>query len=336
MNSTYLQPQSAIDAGLEHRIATPYDWNEASESYTTVKLIQVPEAQGCGSIFTSVNDYIKWVRAMMNQEPPISEEIYRGLIRPRIIEDPDNNAPEWGEHASPGLYAAGWSTLYKNGHQIVYHNGGVSGFGSIHFFLPEFKFGGVAVGNSNAAGIVADRLCVELVFDVLGIPLADDTFPDWSTFAKSMKEEEEEEARELRQELCPGIDQPEPQKRPLSEYVGRYWNAGYHGMNVEIRDDNLFINATGRSQAFTLQLEHLCDQLKYVATYTDYYDENKWELAAEFIVSNNHVARMGLRLEDELDHLIWFDRESDKLWTDGTYALFDPGWPQVILTHPPT
>lgn len=331
MNSTYLQPQSAIDAGLQDRIATPYNWNEANENYTTVKLMQVPEAQGCGSIFSSVNDYIKWVKAIMNQEAPISNPIYRGLVKPRIIsEDPTADTPEWGEYASPAFYAAGWDVVYYHGYKLILHNGGVSGFGSFHFFLPDLKFGGVVVGNSYWTALVGTRLCAELIVEALHVSPLDD-FPDWSTIAKLLEQQNERQAKELRQELCPGIHQPEPQKLPLSEYIGLYWNAGYRSMDVEVKDEKLFVNATDRSEAFTLTFKHLCKQKNYVAQLTDYYDGDKAEIAAEFVIKQDKIVRMGLKLEDELDHPVWFDKRSDLSWADNDYALYNPSPSQVVL-----
>lgn len=333
MNSTYLQPQAAVDAGLEDRIATPYDWHVGAEDYNLVKLMQVPESQGCGSIFTSVNDYVKWVKAMMNKENPISEEIYRGLTKPRILENDDEHPPG-DDHTSPTFYAAGWSSVWYHGHNLLHHNGGVSGFGSFHFFLPASKFGGVVVGNSPWAGEVGTRLCLELITELLQTPPLSD-FPNWSTASKLLREQGEEEARELREELCPNIDVdwPEPQKIALNEYVGRYYDPGYHGMNVEVVDGQLFINATGRSEGFTITFEHICDQTRYVAHFTDYFDGDTMEIAAEFYISSGQIVTMGLQLEDELDHPIWFDKQNSELYTDGTFALFNPGGRQVILTR---
>jgi hypothetical protein len=44
MNSTYLQPNAAIDAGLCDRFATPYVWDEETENLRAISLIQAPEA----------------------------------------------------------------------------------------------------------------------------------------------------------------------------------------------------------------------------------------------------------------------------------------------------
>lgn len=333
MNSTYLQPSTAIDAGLEDRIATPYSWDDDKGSYSPIRLMQVPESQGAGSIFTSVNDYIRWVRAIMNQERPITPEIYHDLIRPRIIEDPNLDRP--GDHTSPTWYAAGMEITYYRGYEIIHHDGSTSGFGSFHFFLPELKFGGIAVGNSLWANPIGTLICYELIFDVLNVPPTEfpewASLPDWSSLMKKIKEAEEEEAKELREALCPGASKGERQKKPLDVYTGRYWNRGYHGMYVEIRDGHLFINATDRSNAFTLTFDHLCDQTKYIAQFWDYYEGDYSEIVAQFRFERGKVVKMGLQLEDEMDHLVWFDKQGSGAWTDNSFALFRGERKQIVL-----
>lgn len=44
MDSTYLQPNAVIDAGLCDRFATPYVWDEDTEKLRAVQWIQASEA----------------------------------------------------------------------------------------------------------------------------------------------------------------------------------------------------------------------------------------------------------------------------------------------------
>lgn len=44
MDSTHLQPNAAIDAGLKDRIATPYVWEEETQRLRPISVIQAPEA----------------------------------------------------------------------------------------------------------------------------------------------------------------------------------------------------------------------------------------------------------------------------------------------------
>lgn len=72
MNSTNLQPGAARAAGLGDRMATPYVWYKGG--YIPLMYVDEPEAQGAGSIITSVNDYVS------DQSPPHhSQTLSRGI-----------------------------------------------------------------------------------------------------------------------------------------------------------------------------------------------------------------------------------------------------------------
>lgn len=141
----------------------------------------------------SVNDYIRWVKAMMNHEVPITEGIYKGLVKSRIFQNQE--AENLNPLTSPSVYAAGWEIFYYRGHMVASHDGADPGFGTIHFFLPEFKFGGAIFGNSSDAGILAAIVMRELIDEVLKVPQAER--PDWNKIvsAENSDGENNEEER---------------------------------------------------------------------------------------------------------------------------------------------
>ncbi|KAJ9264739.1 hypothetical protein DTO195F2_2190 [Paecilomyces variotii] len=262
INSTSLQPEAARAKGLGDRITAGYIWDADSREYKELQTPDSPEAQGAGFIITSVNDYIRWVRAMINHEGPITEGIYNGLVKSRIFQNPE--AENLNPLTSPSVYAAGWEIFYYRGHMVVSHDGADPGFGTIHFFLPGFKFGGAIFGNSSDGGIVAAIVMRELIDEVLRVPRAER--PDWNKIVSAENSEgKNSDEEKLRQKLSPGIQEPQPQKTPLDAYTGEYWNKGYRLFTVEVKDGKLFIDATDRSMGFTLTLEHICDQTKYIA-----------------------------------------------------------------------
>ncbi|RSM12565.1 hypothetical protein CEP52_002319 [Fusarium oligoseptatum] len=106
-----------------------------------------------------------------------------------------------------------------------------------------------------------------------------------------------------------GSRSTQPQIRPLDQYTGYYWNAGYHGMNVEIKDDALFIDATDRSMAFTLTFEHERDQTKYTAHLSDFWEGGDDLIPAEFVFDGEKAVKMGLDLEPLIGDKIWFERK---------------------------
>ena len=317
MDSTNLQPDAAIEAGLEDRMAEAYRWDNDEGTYRPVIWQQCPEAQGAGSIFTSVNDYIKWVKALMNKEDPISENIYKGLIRSRTIQDPESGLNEPDYPVSLVLYGAGLEYFYYRGHPVVMHDGLISGFASTHFFLPGFKFGGVILGNSGTAGYVATIIARELIDETLQVRKEERI--DWN--ARMQKEESDNEERrdeetKLGEERCKVSSSSQAMSAPLSAYTGLYYNKGYHHMKVEVKDEQLFIDATDRSMGFTVTFEHLSDQTQFTAHLCDFFEAAVDKVEAEFKFKNEKVVQMGIDLEEQLGKLIWFDKVDDMVLTD--------------------
>ncbi|PYI28974.1 beta-lactamase/transpeptidase-like protein [Aspergillus indologenus CBS 114.80] len=296
MASTNLQPQRARDRGLTDRIATGYSWNEEQRQHRGFQTPDCPEAQGAGSIITSVNDYIRWVKAMMHRQGPVTESLYQGLLQPRSIQDP-------GEEER--LYAAGWEIYHYRGHAVVSHDGAVAGFGSTHFFLPGYQFGAVILGSSDTAIPVVTTVARELIDQVLQVPLAER--PDWNSIEwTSWEQEDSPSETELREKLCPDMHEPEPQNLPLSTYTGQYKNLGYHEMLVEAKDNRLFVDATDRSFGFVLTFNHVGKQSKYIARLKDYLDGFEVSIAAEFVLEDGKAVSLGLALEEEMEDLVWF------------------------------
>ncbi|KAJ8131382.1 hypothetical protein O1611_g2241 [Lasiodiplodia mahajangana] len=302
MSSSHLHPERAQANGLSDRIAKGHTWNKDRELYTSFEPLNSPEAEGAGSIVTSVNDYIKWVKAIMNREHPIDDEVYKGLTKMRSFSstDPEDREPM----TTPTVYAAGLEIYYYRGYLVIGHDGGVPGFGSRHFFVPEFKLGATIFGNSGDATNVATIIARELVDEVLGVPESER--PDWEklVYDAVAKWENSPEQEKMRRVLR---EEAEPQKMPLSTYTGEYWNPGYHGVAVTIKDNKLFIDATERSMGFTLLLDHVRNQTEYIAHYSGYQSDDDELLEAEFRFENDKVVKMGLDLVGG-DELIWFDR----------------------------
>ena len=303
MESTHLQPSAAISAGLKDRMANSYYWKEDEECYGPVIWQETPEAQGAGSIFTSVNDYIKWVRALMNQEAPISHDVYKGLTRPRTISNPDLDPEEEIPFMSPILYAAGLETLHYRGHKVVTHDGLISGFASIHLFLPDLKFGVVVLVNSSSGGGAAWTICQELMDEAIKVPQSDRL--DWNKVEHGLDEKRKKKSEE--EDAKWEVDR-QPLEVPLNKYTGAYTNAGYHGMTVEIRSDKLFIDARDRSFPAALDFEHVSDGTMFLAHLRDDYESGDEKLEATFRFEEGEVVRMGIKLEPDLDEFIWFDR----------------------------
>lgn len=351
MRSTSLQPMRARAKGHGDRIAKGYCYNKEKSTYRGFDDLDCPEGQGAGSIITSVDDFIRWVKSLMRHEGPFSGKVYQGLVRQRTITNPTGRRLK--PFTSPVVYAAGLEVYYYRGHMVVGHDGSIAGFESQFFFLPQSKFGACIVGNSSDSGIAAGILARQLIDAALGVPeverpprnkakkKADNADTNVSIRPKSesqdqsrkpTKENSEGKQNSLQKDEAKGQVAPDdrlkpkpnktkakakeqapppPQEIPLSAYTGRYWNPGYHSMTVEIKDEKLFIDATDRSFQSTLTFDHVGDQTKYTATIRDIHEDYSEEIRAEFVLEDGRAVRMGLGLEVALKDLTWFALQRD-------------------------
>lgn len=311
MTSTNLQPSLARSKGLADRISRGHIWKQETSSYGSWPAWDAPEAEGAGSIVSSVNDYIKYIQAILQRKPPFSEDLLEGLLKPRMIIEPEEDPEESAPWTSPSLYAAGWEVSHYRGYKVVGHDGAVQGFESDHFFLPSLDFGAVLVGSSSSAGVVNEILKRELVDEVLNVPQAER--PDWAAHVERLrakwKSDDAAKAEKLREESSVGVEDLQLTDRlPPSAYVGEYHNAGYKSMTVQERDGVLFVDASDRSFPCKLAFEHVAGQSKYIAHISDNLEGGDEPIKAQFEITDAKAVRMGLDLEDDLGDMIWFDR----------------------------
>ncbi|KAJ5799693.1 uncharacterized protein N7518_001761 [Penicillium psychrosexuale] len=340
----YCNMISARSKGFESCMATGYTWKRADSTYRGLENPDCPEGQGAGSVISSVNDFIKFVKAFMNREDPINKNVYEGLTRLRTFVNP--NPGRRKRHTSPVAYAAGLDIYFYKGHMVVGHNGVFSGFGSRFFFLPDFSFGTVIMGNSDGANGVAATLVQKLIDNLLGVtderphdskskatrpveirgpkPQAEakDANPMSKNQGKKEKKKQEKKTQAKKSqgiqkgqlnEQIPKRNTPQPPTMPLSAYAGNYWNPGYHNLLVQIRDDALFIDATDRSMGFTLKFEHVSDDRKFDAHLTDWLDGSDDIVKAEFVIEDAQVTRLGLQLEEMLKEMIWLEKKDERV-----------------------
>lgn len=317
MTSTTLQPASALAKGWGDRMAKGYIWE--GDTWRSTEPQDCPEGQGAGSVISSANDLAKWVKALLYQENPVNERVYQGLTKMRSIVNP--HARGLKAHVTPAVYAAGLEVYYYRGRMVIGHDGNVPGFRSRVGFMSELGFGVVVLGNANGAGGAGTVIIKALLDEVLGVSVGDRLSRN-----QSKKNEKDLAVRPKDKELgestegpskdaqdCRNIDRnktkkqnQEPQKISLEMYAGNYWNAGYHTMTVQIKNDQLYIDATDRSMGFTMIFEHVESQTKYIAYLKDDIELTVHPVDAEFVFKDGKAVAMGLDLEPVIKEKIWF------------------------------
>ncbi|KJK74870.1 hypothetical protein H634G_09914 [Metarhizium anisopliae BRIP 53293] len=312
MKSSFLQPKEAREKGFGDRLTPGHYWDKDKEEYLTFNYPDCPEGQGAGSVVTSVNDYIKYVQAMLNKDEPFTEDVYKGILKPRTIVGLDLEKPY--PYSSPRIYASGWHLHHYRGYNIVAHDGGIPGCSTTHMFMPELKFGCVVFGNAEGACTIFTALTHELIDDALNLP--EDQRLDWEKVEMNMfhgddddDDAEEDEDEQDWQAFFPDIKECQSHEHPLEVYTGHYWHAGYRGINVQVRDGQLFVDANDRSFAFTLTFKHVCEQTKFVAYLCCPTEGLNDPIRAEFRFGDDgSVTHMGVQLDEDLDDLIWFEK----------------------------
>ena len=297
-----MSAKEALDAS--HQLAQGYCWDEEKQEHYAVPWLHQPEGQGAGSIFSSAHDYAKWIRTMINRAGPISEAGHQDLVKPRVIAEADVEDSPKPFH-SHLLYALGWEIENYRGYTVIGHGGCISGFGSLMRYLPQLEWGIVIFGNADGANQVAEILCWHLIDELLGVP-ASERF-DWDEFAR---QQEESYADEQREDLYPERpDPPLPMSACLQSYVGRYRNAGYHDLVVDLQDGRLHVDAKDRSFGFDLWFEHVSGE-HFIAENIYMVDGDKERMKARFLHdSSGGVQSLGIAFVKEMeDPMIWFTK----------------------------
>jgi hypothetical protein len=329
MKNTYFSVTEAINSS--GHLATGYTYSNGS--YHEVPDFNLTEVSGAGFMISSAEDYTIWLRAMINQTPPISKAGHHALKTPRIhIESPPGTSPYTG----PTSYALGWVTGVYRGHLWYQHSGAMEAYGANVIFFPEIKYGTVSFGNvAGSSNAAEEALMWHLIDEKLQIP-EEDRF-DWNkksganaesirqfeyfklTHIKRNQDAWDKQARvpdKAREDFYPNIPNPPiPLSLPLEKYEGTYWHPAYHNMTVVFDPERgkLRIDRSSQTWATALELEHVSGE--YFVAFLDsttapHTPVFKSALPAEFrLGKEGRSEAFGARMEPLMvSEKIWFDR----------------------------
>lgn len=166
MKSTKFDLQDALD-GPEY-LASGYYWDLDEEEYKEVAHMPVVEVSGAGAVLSNVLDYAKWVKSLLHQSGPLSEDVHKDIRSPRTL---------WNANLVPGydlvLYGLGWMRTLHKGHVVYTHSGGMHAFASEVYWFPEAMYGVVVFGNTALSQPLEETIAWKLVDDKLGISQKD-------------------------------------------------------------------------------------------------------------------------------------------------------------------
>jgi len=118
---------------------------EVTDSY-----YRVPAAGGVNS---SIKDLAIWMIAQMGEEPAvISDKVLDTVHTPRAYTPSElGRKRKFRERLNRASYGLGWRVYDYEGHTVIGHHGGVTGYRSMIMFDPEKKSGVVALWNSGTS-----------------------------------------------------------------------------------------------------------------------------------------------------------------------------------------
>lgn len=186
MASTFFSLSEAIEAVGDDNMSKGYWWvdcdddtfgpnpscNPGDKGYYVPELYtNLTGVSGAGAIISSVNDYALWMRGILqsglterwlNKTSPLVDIIH-SIVRPRSIIPVDLLAPITKELVTPPNYALGWFNSIYHGRVMMSHSGGVPGYVTEVFVLPEEGLGIVTLANAVGEGIIAGQLVVSRI-----------------------------------------------------------------------------------------------------------------------------------------------------------------------------
>lgn len=307
MTSTFLQPSAVHAVGQSPRLSTPYYWKHGS--YHIAARQEVPEAQGAGSIQTSVVDYAKLLRAIFQRTHPISEAIYTAITTPRTMHNSESLLQELGPDSRESAYALGWDVRYVRGKRVISHSGVITGYGSRVLMVPDYDFAAILVGNCRTAFDLTAVVEADMLNELLSVPLTDRFDKSIPRLKKVRNMQQRREKNEVRnaQRIAQARGTTSLQ---LSAYTGTFYNVGYKAVTIEVKDGDLILDGSERSSPFTIVLEHIRDDVEFRG-YLNADDELGDEIIPlRFEIDNNKAHAVGIVFEPALgaDHYLWFKR----------------------------
>ncbi|RFU73766.1 penicillin-binding [Trichoderma arundinaceum] len=219
MHSTKFDLQDALDAP-EH-MASGYAWDSKKQEFQEIAFLNVTEISGAGSVISNVLDYAKWIKSLIHQSGPLSEDVHEDIRSPRVLWDAAK-----GHGYDLMLYGLGWSRSLHKGHVVYTHSGGMHAYGAEVYWFPEVKYGVVVFGNTATCHVVEEIIAWKLIEDKLGIPEKDrlDYVLKWKK-ARDNLTWLYENAVDV---LYPKRPDPVlPSTLATSELVGSYYDPGY-------------------------------------------------------------------------------------------------------------
>jgi CubicO group peptidase (beta-lactamase class C family) len=180
MRDTYSGFHEAMDAIAADKtsgavLTNGYTWSKLPDDIDEANGVLMGEAyldadsiSGAGSVISTADDYVKWMRCLLSGSAPLSPEIIEEIWTPRAIVPPEER--EEGPFDGVVCYCLGWFKATYRGREIVWHPGGLPGSGSLILLLPAQKWGVSFFANGMGVSGTLKSLAFWLIDEILDTP----------------------------------------------------------------------------------------------------------------------------------------------------------------------
>lgn len=324
--------QAAVSEG-KASLARGYMWLNNTQEYVDVPYMDETVASGAGAVISNVLDYAKWLQCMMTMSPPLSQAGHAAVRSPRI----HSMVPDLPPFTGSESYGLGWQISTYRNEPLIWHGGGVTGFGAAMGYLPRRQWGIAMMGNTAVtSNFVQQILIFELIDDLLSTPKSERY--NWTAMFEKAVEQQDYNLRHAEERLYPDA----PKKKdalalslPLESYTGLYSHPGYRNITLTLVNKNETFSYSSSSVSHSKELlhadvldrilpqiinlhhisgEYFLGHARFAALTntseesTDYVSAWDNMLPAEFrIGSNGKVVEMGLSIVPQMGkEKIWF------------------------------
>lgn len=165
MDSTFGDTEDAIAAA--GYLATGYYWDEEKGEYVEAHVDSTKESGGAGLVISTVADYTKWVRCLIDQTAPLSKAAHKDIRTSRML-------TTLGDREGMGegdlTYGLGWNRKTHHGHVVYRHGGTEAAYSTQLYWIPSLRYAVVAMANTGLANQPEDEVVWRLIEDRLKVP----------------------------------------------------------------------------------------------------------------------------------------------------------------------
>lgn len=167
MTATFGDTRDAQAAAPEHHLAAGYYWDPARERHVEMRVDSTRESGGAGLVISTVNDYAKWARCLLDRTGPFSEATHEAIRTPRML-TPAREGDRMGD--GDLTYGLAWMKKTYHGEVVFKHGGTEMAYSAQLYWIPRLRYAVVVMANTGLANSAEDEVVWRLIEDKLNVP----------------------------------------------------------------------------------------------------------------------------------------------------------------------